>query len=109
MRTKRHHVLFVVGLLSILGCASLPEQPATSSPYAVLSFPPTIQLLGLDAQQFDARFAVNTLRVSPGQHTLHLAYVTNSPGSGAMHRGQHAAPFTLEVQEGTTYHFVAKT
>jgi hypothetical protein len=38
-----------------------------------------------------------------------LAYMATGPGSSAMHRGQHAAPFTLEVQEGTTYHFVAKT
>jgi hypothetical protein len=109
VRAKRQHVLCVVGLFSLLGCASLPEQPTTSSPYAILAFPPTIQLLGLDAQQFDTRFAVNRLRVSPGQHTLQLVYVATGPGSSAAHHGQHIAPFTLEVQEGTTYHFMAKT
>jgi hypothetical protein len=107
--TKWHYVLFGLGLLAILGCASLPEQPATSSPYAILSFPTTIQLLALDAQQLDTRLATKTLRVSPGQHTLQLAYTATGPGSSATHHGQPAAPFTLVVQQGMTYHFVTKT
>jgi hypothetical protein len=103
------HVLLVIVLLSLLGCVSLPEQPATSSPYATLSFPTTIQLLALNAQHFDSRFPVSSLRVSPGQYTLQLVYVATGPGSSTTHNGQHAAPFTLEVQEGMIYSFVAKT
>jgi hypothetical protein len=75
----------------------------------MLSFPTTIQLLAVDAQHFDSRFPVNSLRVSPGQHALQLVYVATGPGSSATHNGQHAAPFMLEVQEGLTYYFVAKT
>jgi hypothetical protein len=106
---KWHYIWFVLGLLAILGCASLPEQPATSSPYAILAFPTTIQLLALDAQQLDTRLTIKTLRVSPGQHTLQLAYTATGPGSSATHHGQHAAPFALAVQQGMTYYFVAKT
>ena len=75
----------------------------------MLSFPTTIQLLALDAQPFDARFPVNALRVSPGQHTLQFVYVATGPGSSATHHGQHAAPFILDVQEGLIYRFGAKT
>jgi hypothetical protein len=109
VRAKGRHVWLIIGLLSLLGCASLPEQPATSSPYALLSFPTTIQLLALDAQHFDSRFPVNALRVSPGQHTLQFVYVATGPSSSTTHNGQHAAPFTLQAQEGMTYYFVAKT
>jgi hypothetical protein len=109
MTAKWPYALFVLGLFSICGCASLPEQPAISSPYAILSFPTTMQLLALDTQQFDSRFAVNALRVSPGRHTLQLAYTATGPGGSATHNGQHAAPFTVEVQEGRTYYFMAKT
>jgi hypothetical protein len=102
-------MLLVIGLLSILGCATPPEQPAPSEPYALLSFPTTVQLLALDTQQFDTRFPVQTLRVRPGQHTLRLVYVATGADSSATHSGQPAAPFTLDVQAGMTYHFVAKT
>ena len=109
MQAKKHHAGLIIGLLSLLGCASLPAQPSPASPYAVLSFPIAIQLLALDTQQFDPRFPVNRLRVNPGQHTLQFAYTATGPGHSASHNGQHAAPFTLEVQEGMIYHFVAKT
>jgi hypothetical protein len=75
----------------------------------MLSFPATIQLLALDAQHFDSRFPINSLRVSPGQHTLQFVYVAAGPGSSTTHNGQHAAPFTLAMQEGMIYYFVAKT
>ena len=106
---KKHHVWLVIGLLSLLGCASLSEQPSPSSPYAVLSFPASIQLLALNTQQFDPRFPVTRLRVNPGQYTLQFAYTAVGPGHSASHNGQHAAPFTLDVHEGLIYHFVAKT
>ena len=109
MKVRKCYILLIIVVLSLLGCASLPEQPATSSPYAMLSFPTTIQLLALDAQHFDSRFPVNSLRVSPGQHTLQFVYVATGPGSSTAHHGQHTAPFTLEAQEGMIYHFVAKT
>jgi hypothetical protein len=109
MQAQKRHVWLMLGLLSLLGCASLPAQPPPSSPYALLSFPISIQLLALDTQQFDPRFPVNRLRVNPGAHTLYLAYAAIGPGHSASHNGQHAAPFTLEVQEGMTYHFVPKT
>jgi hypothetical protein len=106
---KQRYVWLIIGFLSLLGCASLPAQPSPASPYAVLSFPISIQLLALDTQRFDPRFPVHSLRVDPGQHTLQFAYTATGPGHSASHNGQHAAPFTLKVQEGITYHFVAKT
>jgi hypothetical protein len=109
VKLQGRRMLLVIGLLSILGCATAPEQPAPSGPYAVLSFPTTMQLLALDSQQFDTRFPVQMLRVHPGPHTLRLAYAATGAGSSATHSGQHAAPFTLDVQAGMTYHFVAKT
>lgn len=106
MKKQRWWLWLAVGLLSILGCATLPELPVPSGPYAGLEFPAPIRLLALDDQAVDPRTQRHTLWVNPGRHTLQFAYVA---GDSRLHEGQHAAPFTLDVQEGVTYHFVAKT
>jgi hypothetical protein len=98
-----------IGLVYILGCAAPAEHPVMPVPHAVLEFPAAIQLLVLDEQAIDARMQPKRLRVSPGRHVLHLAYVASGPGSSPAHNGQHAAPFVVEAQEGLTYRFEAKT
>lgn len=87
----------------------MPEQPADSEPFALLEFPASMRLLALDDRTFDARLRLNRLYVSPGQHALRFLHVNAGPGGSASHAGQHAAPFTLDLQEGITYHFEAKT
>jgi hypothetical protein len=98
-----------IGLVYILGCATLPDQPEVSAPYAVLEFPASMQLLILDDQTVDSRTSVKTLRVSPGRHILHFVHINAGVDGSVEHAGQHAAPFTLDVHEGLTYHFESKT
>lgn len=109
MAAQKRWLWLAAGLLSILGCATLPEPPVPSGPYAVLEFPAAIRLLALDDWMVDPRIQHQTLRVNPGRHTLQFAYVAASAGGSRLHDGQHAAPFTLDVQAGVTYRFVAKT
>lgn len=100
-----HWLILIGGTLGLLGCATLPEQPGEAQPYALLVLPDTIRLLALDAQPFDPRVRSSEIRVTPGLHSLHLAYA----GSSAQHTGQPAAPFRLETQAGHRYLFEAKT
>ena len=101
--------LLLVGLFSLLGCTTPPRQPAVSEPFALLKFTPAMHLLAIDDQTVDARFALDSLRVRPGQHILRFVHVNAGPDGSAAHAGQAAAPFTLDVQEGLTYQFEAKT
>ena len=95
--------------LGLMGCATthpdLPEQPAESQPYALLVLPDSIRLVALDARPFDQRLRIREMRLTPGPHSLRLAYVGNSP----QHAGQQADPFQLEAQAGHKYVFEAKT
>jgi hypothetical protein len=68
-----------------------------------------MQLLTLDDQTVDSRTSVKTLRVSPGRHILRLVHINAGVDGSVEHAGQHAAPFTLDVHEGLTYHFESKT
>ena len=98
--------LVLIGVwLGLLGCATLPPQPDDVQPYALLVLPEDIRLLALDAQPFDPRLQIRAMRLTPGFHSLHLAYA----GSSAPHAGQQAAPFRLEAQAGHKYVFEAKT
>ena len=98
-------LILVGGIFGLLGCATLPEQPGEAQPYALLVLPDAIRLLTLDVQTFDPRFRISAVRVTPGLHSLRLAYV----GSSASHAGQEAEPFRLEAQAGHQYLFEAKT
>ena len=102
-------LLLLGGLFSLLGCTMPPRQPAVSESFALLKFTASMQLLAIDDQTVDARFSLDTLRVSPGQHVLRFVHVNAGPDGSATHAGQAAAPFTLDVQEGLTYQFEAKT
>ncbi len=94
---------------ALLGCATLPDQPAESTPYARLKFSAAMQLLALDDQPIDTSFHLYTLRVRPGPHTLYFAHINAGPEGSATHAGQRATPFRLEVHEGIAYAFEAKT
>jgi len=105
VRETRRWLMLIGGILGLLGCATLPAQPDEAQPYALLVLPEAIRLLTLDLQTVDARVRISALRVTPGLHSLHFAYV----GSSAQHAGQQAEPFRLQVQAGHTYVFEAKT
>ena len=98
-------LILIGGILGLLGCATLPEQPGEAQPYALLVLPDAIRLLTLDVQTFDPRVQISEIRVTPGLHSLHFAYA----GSSAPHAGQQAEPFRLETQAGHKYVFEAKT
>jgi len=98
-------LLIIGGLLGLLGCATLPEQPGEAQPHALLVLPEAIRLLALDAQPLDQRLRVSAIRVTPGPHSLRFAYV----GRSAQHAGQQVEPFRLETQAGHRYFFEAKT
>lgn len=98
-------LMLIGGILGLLGCATLPEQPGEAQPYALLVLPDAIRLLTLDVQTFDPRVPSRVIRVTPGLHSLSFAYA----GSSAQHAGQQAEPFRLEAQAGYTYVFEAKT
>lgn len=105
-----HRVLrLTVGglLVAALGCTTLPlpEQPSETQPYAVLAFPGAIRVLAIDAQELDTRARLDTIRVTPGRHTLRLAYV----GPSVPHAGQQIDPVMYELHEGRRYQFEAKT
>jgi len=99
--------LMLIGVwLGLMGCATtLPEPPGDVQPYALLVLPESIRLLALDTQTVDARLRIREMRVTPGPHTLRLAYVGNS----LQHAGQQADPLPLETQAGQQYVFEAKT
>ena len=105
MRAIMRWLLLIGGLLGLLGCATLPQQPGEAQPYALLVLPDAIRLLTLDVQTVEPRVRTSAIRVTPGLHSLYLAYV----GSSTQHTGQQAEPFRLEAQAGYKYLFEAKT
>jgi hypothetical protein len=107
----RQYVLVCASLVLAIGCAALPPppQPALSEPYALLTFPESMQLLTIDGQSLNTRARVKAIRVTPGQHTLQFAYQPTNVGDSESHAGQLAMPFPLETQAGATYVFVART
>jgi len=98
-------LILIGGILGLLGCVPLPEQPGEAQPYALLVLPDAIRPLTLDTQTFDPRGRIRAIRVTPGFHSLRFTYA----GSSAPHVGQQAAPFRLEAQAGYQYLFEAKT
>ena len=109
MTYKGYCPWLMLGLVAMFGCTTLPEQPAVSGPYAILTFPASIRLLALNEPSFDSRTRIDTLRVRPGQHTLRFVHVNAGIDGSAEHAGQLAAPFTVEVHEGVVYQFESKT
>lgn len=114
--TRLSHPLLVLllssGLGWLVGCASAPVQmdaPPTSEPYAILQFSSAMQLIAVNDQAIDPSQPIRTLRVRPGSHTLRFVHLNDGPEGSAAHAGQQADPFTLEVHEGVTYEFEAKT
>ena len=109
MTSTGYRLWLMLGLMAMFGCTRLPEPPAVSGPYAILTFPASMRLITLDEQSFDPRTRIDTLRVSPGQHTLRFMHVNAGSDGSAEHTGQLAAPFTVEVHEGVMYQFESKT
>jgi hypothetical protein len=114
--TRRPRPLLVLLLSSSLGwlvsCASVPVQidaPPASEPYAILQFSSAMQLIAVNDHTIDSSQPIRTLRVRPGSHTLRFVHLNNGPEGSASHAGQQADPFTLDVHEGITYAFEAKT
>ena len=107
MRRRYFWLLLLSVTSGLLSCATLspPPQPGTSQPYARIVLPRAIHLLGLDTQTFDRLVYIQDIRVTPGPHSLRMAYEGNS----AAHRGQPAVTFLLETQAGHQYGFEAKT
>jgi hypothetical protein len=99
----------VTGFLYTLGCATVPESPKASGPYAVLKFPPSMQLIAVDQQAAESRRHVSTLRLTPGKHSLRFMHINAGIDGSAEHDGELAYPFTLDVQEGMVYQFESKT
>ncbi len=99
----------VFGLFFLAGCIPLPPQPDVSTPYGLLEFPRTMQILTLNGHAIDDRLLLRDLRVAPGRHTLHFAYTALGTEGSRQHDGQRAAPFLLDTQAGRTYIFEAKT
>ena len=105
-------LLLSSGLGWLVGCANVPVQidaPPASEPYAILQFSRAIQLIAFNDQAIDPSQPIRTLRVRPGLHTLRFVHLNDGPEGSAAHAGQQADPFTLEVHEGITYAFEAKT
>ncbi len=105
MREVIRGLVLIGGILGLLGCASLPAQPDDVQPYALLVLPEAIRLLGFDAQNFDPRLRIREMRLTPGPHSLRLAYAGSSP----QHADQQADPLRLDTQAGHQYLFEAKT
>jgi hypothetical protein len=95
-----------------VGCATAPAQidaPPTFEPYGILQFSSAMQLIAFNAQTVDSHQPIRTLRVRPGSYTLRFVHLNAGPEGSASHAGQEADPFVLEVHEGVTYEFEAKT
>jgi hypothetical protein len=105
VREVMRWLILIGGIFGLLGCATLPEQPGETQPYALLVLPDAIRLQTLDVQTFDPRIRISAIRVTPGLHSLRFAYA----GSSVQHVGQQAEPFRLEAQAGHKYLFEAKT
>ena len=105
-------LIFSLALIFLSACATSlpePEQPTPDAPYALLRFSTAMKLLAVDDQTLDARARVQTLRVSPGQHTLRFVHVAAGPDGSVAHAGQNARPFVLDTEAGVLYQFEAKT
>jgi hypothetical protein len=85
------------------------DAPPTSEPYAILQFSSAMQLVAFNDQAIDSSQPIRTLRVRPGSHMLRFVHLNNGPEGSAAHAGQKTEPFVLEVHEGVTYEFEAKT
>lgn len=109
MADTRWFRLGMLGLLLLAGCIPSPPQPEVSAPYALLEFPPTMQMVTINGHAIDDRLVLRDLRVAPGRHTLHFAYTARGAEGSRQHDGQRAGPFLLETQAGRTYIFAAKT
>jgi hypothetical protein len=68
-----------------------------------------MRLLSLNDQQIDPLTRLKQLRVAPGQHTLRFMHLNAGVDGSADHAAQIAAPYTLDVHAGITYHFESKT
>ena len=109
MTYKGYYFWLIMGLVTLFGCTTLPEQPTVSGPYALLTFPASIRLLALDEQSFETPTRIDAIRVPPGQHILRFVHVNAGIDGSAEHAGQLASPFTVEVHEGLVYQFESKT
>lgn len=97
------------GVLSVLGCATVPTEPEGGGAYAVIELPAVIRVLALDDRQVDHPAGMTTLHVSPGRHRLQFAYAAVGVNASPEHDGQVIDPFFLDVRAGHTYRLVAKT
>lgn len=99
----------LIGLLTLLGCATVPEQLDTTGAYAVLKLPASIRLLEMDARPIESTTHIDAFRMPPGRHVLQLAHLNAGSDGSAAHDGQLAAPFTLDVHAGLVYVLESKT
>ena len=102
-------VWLMMGFMTLLGCATVPEQLDTAEAYAVLKLPASIRLMEIDARPIAATTHMDTFRLRPGRHVLQLAHLNAGSDGSAAHDGQLAAPFTLDVREGMVYVLESKT
>jgi hypothetical protein len=98
-------ILLLGGACGLLSCLAPPEQPNGTQPYGRIVLPEAIRLVALDNRTFDPRLRIREIQVTPGSHTLRLAYAGNSP----QHAGQQHDPLRFEVQAGHQYVFDART
>ena len=98
-------ILLLGGVLGLLSCTPLPEQPNNAQPYALLVFPEEIRLVALDTQNVDPRARIKDIRVTPGPHRLRFTYA----GRSLQHVGQQIDPVCLETQAGHQYLFGTRT
>jgi hypothetical protein len=98
-------IFLLGGACGLLSCLAPPAQPNGAQPYGRIVLPETIRLVALDNRTFDPRLRIREIQVTPGSHTLHLAYAGNSPP----HAGQQHEPLRFEVQAGHQYVFDART
>ena len=104
-RSLRWLILLLGGVVGLLSCAPLPEQPNHAQPYALLAFPEEIRLVALDTQSIDPRARIKGSWVTPGPHRLRLTYA----GRSLQRMSQQIDPICLETQAGHEYLFGTRT
>ena len=104
-RRFRAFILLLGGVLGLLSCVPLPEQPDGAQPYALLVFPEDVRLVAFDTSIVDPRARIHELRVAPGLHRLRLTYA----GRSTPHVGQQVDPFCLDTSAGHQYLFGTRT